>query len=149
MPRPGTFALILWATVQPNFVNAQDSLPVGDAAAGEKAFRQCVACHVVKDPDGNILAGKNAKTGPNLYGIPGATAGGVEDFRYSKPLMAANAAGVVWTEEAFSAFVMDPNAYIRQATDDDKARTRMTFRVRKAEDAANLYAYLYSLANPQ
>lgn len=41
----------------------------GDAAAGEKAFRQCISCHVVQNEAGDTLAGRNAKTGPNLYGI--------------------------------------------------------------------------------
>ena len=41
----------------------------GDVAAGEKAFRQCVSCHVVVNDAGETLAGKKAKTGPNLYGI--------------------------------------------------------------------------------
>ena len=54
----------------------------GDAAEGETAFnRQCSSCHVVADADGNILAGKRAKTGPNLYAVIGRTLGSVEDFK--------------------------------------------------------------------
>ncbi len=34
---------------------------------------------------------------------------------------------------------------IREATGDDKARGKMSFRVRKEEDAINLYAYIASL----
>ena len=50
------------------------ALAAGDAEAGKKVFNQCQTCHVVADADGNVLAGKNAKTGPNLYGIVGRPA---------------------------------------------------------------------------
>ncbi len=59
---------------------AQDAS--GDAAAGEEAFQQCISCHVVVNDAGETLAGRNAKTGPNLYGIAGGAIGAVEDFRY-------------------------------------------------------------------
>lgn len=118
----------------------------GDAAAGEAAFRQCVACHVVVNEAGDTLAGRNARTGPNLYGIAGAPIAHVEDFRYSPGLTALNEAGVVWTEESFVAYVQDPTGYIREASGDSSARGAMAFRVRSEEDAVNLYAYLVSLA---
>ena len=118
----------------------------GDAAAGEAAFRQCIACHVVTNADGETLAGRNARTGPNLYGIAGASAGAVEDFRYSPGLQALAEAGIVWTEENFVAYVQDPTAYIREATGDNSARGAMAFRVRSEEDAVNLYAYIAGLS---
>lgn len=119
----------------------------GDASKGERAFRACVACHVVKDPDGNTLAGRSGRAGPNLYGIVGRTAGGYEGFRYSEGIVAAGEAGLVWNEETFVAYVQDPTKYIRELTGDTSARSKMTYRVRKPEDAADLYAYLVSL-NP-
>jgi cytochrome c len=118
----------------------------GDAAAGEAAFRQCVACHVVVNDAGETLAGRNARTGPNLYGIAGKPWAHVEDFRWSPGMQALNEAGVLVTEETFVAYVQDPTAYIREATGDDRARGAMSFRVRSEEDAINLYAYLVSLA---
>lgn len=121
----------------------------GDAEAGEKAFRQCISCHVVVDDDGNTLAGKKAKTGPNLYNVAGRPAGSFEGFKYSKGMLAANEAGLVWNEETLSAFIMDPTGYLREATGDAKARSKMTFKLRKEEDAANLYAFLFGLANPE
>lgn len=121
----------------------------GDAAAGEKAFRQCVSCHVVVDDDGNTLAGKRAKTGPNLYNVAGRAAGSFEGFKYSKGMLAANEAGLVWTEESLTTFIQDPTAYLREVTGDSSARSKMTFKLRKAEDAPNLYAFLYGLANPE
>ncbi|MBY6201613.1 c-type cytochrome [Maritalea mobilis] len=117
----------------------------GDPEAGEAAFRQCVACHVVVNDEGETLAGRNARVGPNLYGVAGETFGSVEDFRWSPGLEALNEAGITITEETFTAYVMDPTGYIREATGNNSLRGAMTFRVRSEEDALNLYAYLASL----
>lgn len=118
----------------------------GDAAAGEAAFRQCIACHIVQNDAGETLAGRNARTGPNLYQIAGRAIGAQEGFRYSPALTAASEAGLVWEEENFVAYVQDPTGYLREALDDSSARGAMAFRVRSEEDALNLYAYLVSLA---
>lgn len=117
----------------------------GDPAAGEKAFRQCISCHVVQNEAGDTLAGRNAKTGPNLYGIAGGKFGMVEDFRYSDiNQLAAEMEDLVITEEVFVTYVQDPTAYLREVTGDN-GRSKMTYKVRKEEDAVNLYAYLASL----
>jgi cytochrome c len=117
----------------------------GDIAAGEKAFRQCVSCHVVVDGDGNTLAGRKAQTGPNLYGVAGRTMGSVEDFKYSSLLQAANEQGVVFDEAFFVKYTMDPTGATQEATG-ESSRGAMTYKVRKEEDSLNLYAYLASLA---
>lgn len=117
----------------------------GDAAAGEKAFRKCISCHVVMNDEGETLAGKRAKTGPNLYGVPGKTVGTTEDFRYSDIMVLAGEQGLVWDEATFVAYVQDPSGYMREATGDG-GRGKMTFKVRKEADALNLYAYLVSLS---
>ena len=122
-----------------------DGHATGDAAAGEAAFRQCISCHVVVNDAGETLAGRNARTGPNLYAIAGRAAGSVEGFRYSPSLSAANEAGLVWDEAAFVAYVQDPTGYLREALDDSSARGAMAFRVRSEEDALNLFAYIDSL----
>lgn len=118
----------------------------GDAAAGEAAFRQCIACHVVVNEAGDTLAGRNARTGPNLYAIAGRAFGAQEGFRYSPSFQAANEAGLVFDEASFVAYVQNPTGYLREALDDGSARGAMAFRVRTEEDALNLYAYLVSLA---
>jgi cytochrome c len=118
----------------------------GDAAAGEAALRQCMACHVVVNEAGDTLAGRNARTGPNLYGIAGEAWGTGDDFRWSPGMQALNEAEVLITEESFVAYVLDPTGYIREATGDNSLRGAMAFRVRSEEDAVNLYAYLVSLA---
>lgn len=127
-------------------LGAAPALAEGDAAAGEKAFRQCQSCHVVVNDAGETLAGKNAKTGPNLYSISGRTAGAYPDFKYSKSMVAAGEAGLAWDEATFAAYVQDPTGFLREYLDDKKARGNMSFKVRKEADAANLYAYLVSLA---
>lgn len=121
----------------------------GDAAAGEKAFRQCVACHVVVNDAGETLAGRNAKVGPNLYMNPGRTAGTVEGFRYSDSMVKAGENGLVWTEDTFVPYVQDPTGYLREFLGDAGARGSMTHKVRKADEAVDLFAYLVSLGTAQ
>lgn len=121
----------------------------GDAEAGERAFRQCISCHVVVDAEGETLAGRNARTGPNLYGISGRTIGSIEDFRYSPGLTALMEAEMVWDEASFAAYVQDPTGWIREAASDDSLRGAMSFRVRSEEDALNLYAYIASLGGSE
>lgn len=118
----------------------------GDAAAGKKVFRQCQSCHVVRDDDGNVLAGKASKTGPNLYGRPGAMIFTEEGFRYSKDSAAAGETGMTWDEATFVEYVQDPTAFLRKVTDNSKARSKMTFKVRKEQDAKDVWAFLVSLS---
>ncbi|MBB3711240.1 cytochrome c [Limimaricola variabilis] len=118
-----------------------------DIANGELQFgRQCVACHVVRDEDGRVLAGRNARTGPNLHGLEGRKLGSVEGFRYGDAITALGERGVEWNEERFVAYVMDPTAWLRAELDDRRARGKMAYRVRDAKDAADIYAYLTGLA---
>ena len=119
---------------------------VGDPTAGKRAFSQCQACHVVVDGDGNTLAGRRSRTGPNLFGMIGMQAGTVEGFRYSAELVEAGEQGLIWDEETFVAYSLDPVKFLRAFLDDRKARGKMTFKVRKSEDAVNLYAFIKSVS---
>lgn len=123
----------------------------GDMAAGEVSFsKQCVACHLVVNGKGEKLAGRNGKSGPNLYNLAGAGAGMVEGYRYGKSIVAAGAKnGLIWTEETFVSYVQDPKGFLRAFLDDSKARAKMSYKVRKEEDARNIYAYLFSLSSEQ
>ena len=118
----------------------------GDAAKGEAVFKQCQTCHVVADPDGKVLAGKASKTGPNLYGIAGRVAGSYPDFKYGESIVAAGAAGLVWDEAKFVAYVLDPQKFLKEELADKSAKGKMAFKVKNAEMAADVYAYLVSLA---
>lgn len=117
----------------------------GNAEDGEKVFRQCIACHVVQDDEGELLAGRAGKTGPNLYKIADRPAGSVEGFRYSKGMTEAAEKGLVWTEETAVPYLQDPTGFLREFSGDASARSNMTLKLRKPEDAANVYAYLVSL----
>ena len=123
----------------PSFVHA------ADVAAGEKAFKACVACHVVQNDAGEVLAGRNAKTGPNLYGLDGRHLGAVGDFNYSEGMVEAGETGAVWTEAEFVSYVQDPTAFLREISGDAKARSKMSFKLKKADEAADIYAYIASL----
>lgn len=73
-----------------------------DAAAGEKIFAQCRACHQI---------GENAKNtvGPVLNGLFGRHSGSIEGYSYS----AANKnSGITWDEATFREYIKDPKAKI-------------------------------------
>lgn len=121
----------------------------GDVAAGETAFaRQCVSCHVVEDPSGEVLAGRTARTGPNLYGLAGRVPGSVEGYAYSDAMVAYGATGAVWEEAAFVPYVQDPTGFLRDALEDPRARGKMAYRVRDEGDARDLWAYLAAFGAP-
>jgi cytochrome c len=117
------------------------ALAEGDVAKGENDFKKCKACHTIANGDEVIF--KGGKTGPNLYGVIGRTAGSVEGFRYSASMVAAGEGGLVWDEETLAAFVMDPKGYLKEVTGDSGAKTKMSFKLKKAE---NIAAYLASVS---
>jgi cytochrome c len=119
----------------------------GDAAAGEEQFnRQCVACHVVQNAAGEVIAGRNAKTGPNLFGLAGRAIASVEDFRYGDSIVALGETGAVWTEEAFVGYVQNPTDWLRETLEDRRARGKMAYQVRDEAEAYDIYAYLATFA---
>lgn len=117
----------------------------GDPEAGEQVFNQCQACHVVVDDEGNTLAGRAGRTGPNLYGVAGRTAGTVEDFRYSDAMVEAGEQGLVWTAETAVPYLQGPTDFLREYLDDRGARGKMSFQLRDEQDARDVFAYLESL----
>ncbi len=143
MIRKLTFATALLAAPMA-FADSHGEGPAGDAEAGETAFRACVTCHVVSDPEGNVLAGRNARTGPNLYGIIGRVAGSEEGFRYSPLMQAANTKEIVWDEASFAEYIPNATNFLREATG-ESGRSSMTPQRVSEEDAANLAAFLLSL----
>ncbi len=123
-----------------------DGHATGDAAEGENVFKKCKSCHMIVDGDNEIQ--KGGKTGPNLYGILGRVPGSVEGFKYGKDIMKFTENGLMddgWDEATFVAYVADPRAWLREALGDDKAKSKMTFKLKDEEDAKNLWAYLVSV----
>jgi cytochrome c len=125
---------------------AMPALAEGDIEAGKKVFNQCQTCHVVVNDAGETLAGKKAKTGPNLYAVIGRTAGTYPDFKYGDDMIAAGAAGLVWDEALITEYVQDPTGFLKTRLDDKGAKGMMSFKLKKPEDAANVAAFLASLA---
>jgi cytochrome c len=73
-----------------------------DAAAGEKVFVVCKACHQI---------GENAKSaiGPALNGVIGRKAGSVAGYSYSD---ANKDSGITWDEATFREYIRDPKAKV-------------------------------------
>lgn len=115
----------------------------GDPDAGKKAFNKCKSCHMIADPAGEVIV-KGGKTGPNLYGIAGRTAGTVEDFRYGDSIVEAGENGLVWDEESFVAYAQDPKAFLKDYLGQTSAKSKMTFRLKKG--AEDVYAYIVSVS---
>lgn len=111
----------------------------GDVIAGEKVFKKCTACHRVGDDAKN-------KVGPVLNAVFGRTAGTFEDFKYGKSIVAAGENGLVWDEEQIFTYLENPKQFLRDYLGDKKAKTKMTFRLKKEEDRKNVIAYLMTFS---
>ncbi len=96
-----------------------------DAAAGEKVFLQCRACHMVGEKARNGV-------GPNLNGLCGRVAGSVPGYNYSP---ANKASGVTWDEATFAKYIANPREFMKG--------TRMAYAGLKDPKAvADLTAFL-------
>jgi cytochrome c2 len=122
------------------FASFSPAQAAGDAAIGESVFRKCQSCHKV---------GEDAKNGagPVLNDVIGRVAGTYEGFRFGDDMVAAGAAGLVWDEENVQDYIADPRAFLRAYLDDSSARAKMSFKLRKEEDRANVAAYLATLSS--
>jgi cytochrome c len=97
-----------------------------DAAAGEKVFLVCRACHQVGDNAKNAV-------GPVLNGLLARKAGSVEGYNYSD---ANKNSGITWDEATFSEYIKDPKAKI--------PGTKMAFAgVKDEQKVKDLIAYLH------
>ena len=96
-----------------------------DAAAGEKVFAKCRACHQIGE------TAKNA-VGPVLNGLMGRKTGSVEGFNYSD---ANKESGLIWDEATFKEYIRNPKAKI--------PGTKMVFAgLQKDEDVDNIFAFI-------
>ncbi|MDB6178836.1 cytochrome c family protein [Paracoccus sp. Z330] len=99
-----------------------------DAAAGEKGFGKCKACHKLDGSDG---------VGPHLNGVVGRDVAGIAGFAYSDAMVEHAAEAPQWTPEALQEFLENPKGVVKG--------TKMSFAgLKKPEDRADLIAYLES-----
>jgi cytochrome c len=96
---------------------------VPDAKKGETSFGQCKACH-------SFDATKKS-LGPHLAGVVGRKIGSVKGYDYSPDYLKAKGK---WDEAALIKYLADPKAMFPD--------TRMTWKVKNPETAANIVAYL-------
>jgi len=100
-------------------------LQTADAAAGEKVFAKCAACHTINQGGANGI-------GPNLWDTMGKPHAHVAGFAYSDALKSIPGN---WDWTAMDAWLTSPRKYANG--------TKMTFAgLGKAEDRANLMVYL-------
>ncbi|HUF55156.1 MAG TPA: cytochrome c family protein [Thermohalobaculum sp.] len=98
----------------------------GDAEAGEKVFRKCMACHTVEE-------GQN-RVGPSLHGVVGRDVASVEDFSYSDAMLAWGE-GKTWDAELLDTYLEDPRGVVEGTT--------MIFAgLKDEEDRRDVIAYL-------
>ncbi|WP_232730234.1 c-type cytochrome [Novosphingobium kunmingense] len=99
---------------------------VGDAAAGEKSFAKCKACHTINPGGANGI-------GPNLAGVAGeAVATGRGGFAFSDALKTK---GGTWDDATLDAWLTNPKAFA--------PGTKMTFAgIADAQERANIIAYM-------
>ena len=105
----------------------------GDAAAGEKIFKKCQACHTAEDGGAN-------KVGPNLWNIVNRPVASHEGFKYSGAMTEFAAGGTVWDYDHLDHFIKKPKDLV--------PGTAMGFAgLSKIQDRADLIAYLRTMSN--
>ena len=104
----------------------------GDVEAGAKDWKKCKACHSIIDAAGETIE-KGGKTGPNLFGVVGRTAGTYPDFTYTDEIVALGEGGLVWTPEEMAKYIPNAKDYIG-------AKTSMT--PQKLKDVNDVIAFL-------
>ena len=100
-----------------------------DAAAGEKVFLKCKACHQIGE------GAKNA-VGPVLNGVVGRKAGTAPEYYYSD---ANKNSGLTWDEATLTEYLKNPRAKV--------PGTKMIFPgLTKDQDISDVIAYLKQFA---
>jgi len=100
-------------------------LALGSVEHGQKVFKKCSACHSIKKGGRNNI-------GPALYSVLGRNMGALEDYKYSKALIAF---GKDWTFDEMNNFLIKPTSYIKG--------TKMAFAgLKKEKDRASVMLYM-------
>ena len=91
-------------------------------------YKICKACHA-------IGPGAKNKVGPHQNDLFGRVAGSLEGYKYSKAMIAAGEAGLVWTDESLAEYLRKPKDYVK--------KTKMAFGgLKKDKDIEAVLAYL-------
>ena len=105
-------------------------LALGTVEHGQKVFKKCSACHSIKKGGRNNI-------GPALYSVLGRNMGALEDYKYSKALIAF---GKDWTFQEMNSFLIKPASYIKG--------TKMAFAgLKKEKDRASVILYMNANAD--
>jgi cytochrome c len=108
---------------------AQDQ---GDAAAGEKVFAKCKACHAIGE-------GATNRIGPVLTGVVGRQPGTYEGYSYSDAMKTFGTEHPAWTPELLHAFLTSPKTEV--------PGTKMSFPgLKEQADRDNVIAYLLTFS---
>ena len=100
------------------------------AEEGAAVFKKCAACH-------SIAKGGANKIGPALWGVLGRKAGSIEDYKYSKAMVAY---GKPWTFEEMNGFLIKPKDWIKG--------TKMSFAgLKKPKERAAVILYMNENTN--
>ena len=100
-------------------------LALGTVEHGQKVFKKCSACHSIKKGGRNNI-------GPALYNVLGRNMGALEDYKYSKALIAF---GKDWTFNEMNSFLIKPTSYIKG--------TKMAFAgLKKEKDRASVILFM-------
>jgi cytochrome c len=125
-----TFGLAMMLTVLVS--GAAVAQEQGDAAAGEKVFAKCKACH-------SIGEGATNRIGPVLTDVVGRQPGTYDGYGYSDAMKAFGGENPAWTPELLRAFLKAPR--------EEVPGTKMSFPgLRDQTDADNVIAYLLTFS---
>jgi cytochrome c len=103
-----------------------------DLARGEQSFKKCMVCHAVGE-------GAQNRVGPVLNGVFGRTAGTAPDYKYSKAMTEAGAAGLVWNHFTIGHFLHKPREFVNG--------TKMTFPgFKNDQEIEDVLAYLQTFS---
>lgn len=123
-----TLRLPLIAAALAASVLAPAAASAQDAAAGEKIFKRCAACHAVGPSAAN-------KAGPELNGIVGRKIAGVESYTSYSDALKTFGEGKTWDAATLDKWLESPKGLVEG--------TSMAFPgIKKEEDRKNLLAYL-------
>lgn len=122
MKLAAAFAIVVGAMLD---LSAGSAYAEGDAAAGEGVFNRCKTCHTIEE-------GGPPKMGPNLHGVYGRQAGTAPPGSLHSGKLEES--GVIWDDQTLTEWLAAPARFIKGV--------KMTFRLTKDQDIADIIAYL-------